>query len=81
MKKNYWTTVCFIFLSTIYIQAQDIVFPKGSAIHYEIDKNASQVVHTALSIFEGDLNRVLNASLNKSNKKGSGKLIKQQESQ
>lgn len=75
MKKNYWTTVCFIFLSTIFIQAQDIVFPKGAAIHYEIEKNASQVVHTALSIFEGDLNRVLNASLNKSNKKGSGKLI------
>ncbi|MDD4009570.1 MAG: glycosyl hydrolase 115 family protein, partial [Fermentimonas sp.] len=75
MNKNYWTTVCFIFLSTIFIQAQDIVFPKGAAIHYEIEKNASQVVHTALSIFEGDLNRVLNASLNKSNKKGSGKLI------
>lgn len=75
MRKKHWIVICLFVLSTIYIQAKDIVFSNGASIQYVIDKEVAPVVHSALSIFESDLNRVLNASLNQSSKTENGKLI------
>ena len=67
MQKRYCHIICFFILSTIYLQAQAVVFTNGASIKYLLNQEAPPVVHSALSILEGDLKKVLNASLSKSN--------------
>ena len=38
MRKKHWIIICLFILSTIYIQAKDIVFSNGTSIQYVIDK-------------------------------------------
>lgn len=72
---KYFLLVISIILSTIPVAAKEIVFSKRETIRYELDNSAEPVVHTALNMFEGDLNRVLEASLIKNDKDGNEKLI------
>lgn len=75
MTKRFYPILCVILLWSTFAKTQDIVFPKGGTIRYELDRAAAPVVQTALSLFAGDLSRVLDASLKKSNKGEAGKLI------
>ena len=75
MQKRYCHIICFFILSTIYLQAQDVVFTNGASIKYLLKQEAPPVVHSALSILEGDLKKVLNASLSKSNNSKEAKLF------
>ena len=75
MTKRFYPICCLILLWSTFAKAQDIVFPKGGTIRYELDRHAEPVVQTALSLLEGDLNKVLGASLKKSSKREQGILI------
>ncbi len=76
MNKIGWSIlVISLILSITQAKAQDIVYERGETIYYELDQDAAPVVRTALSMFEGDLDSVLDASLKKSDKQGDRKLI------
>ncbi len=75
MTKRFYPILCMILLWSTFAKAQDIIFPKGGIIRYELDRDTAPVVQTALSLFAGDLSRVLDASLKKSNKGEAGELI------